>query len=70
MVKYDIVFCALMHDPISIAYNSKKSTCMKLIFVSFESYRIEDFFGFKKPSLIYLLNIVLTISSTKGQISS
>ena len=38
-----------MHDHISIAYNSKRSTGMKLILVLFESYRVEDFFGFKKP---------------------
>jgi len=31
-----------MHDHISIAYNSKRSTGMKLILVSFESYMIED----------------------------
>jgi len=35
-----------MHDHISIAYNLKRSTGMKLILVLFESYRDEDFFGF------------------------
>jgi len=32
-----------MHDHISIAYNLKRSTGMKLIIVLFESYRAEDF---------------------------
>jgi len=32
-----------MHDHISIANNSKRSTGMKLILVSFENYRVEDF---------------------------
>jgi len=33
-----------MHDHISIAHNSKRSTGMKFILVLFESYRVEDFF--------------------------
>jgi len=37
-----------MHDHISIAYNSKRSTGMKLILVLFESYRVKDFFGFQE----------------------
>jgi len=45
-----------MHDHISIAYNSKRSTGM--ILVLFESYRVEDFFGFRKPLLIYLFDIL------------
>jgi len=32
-----------MHDHISIAYNLKRSTGMKMILVLFESYRVEDF---------------------------
>jgi len=32
-----------MHDHISFAYNSKRSTGMKLTLVSFESYSVEDF---------------------------
>jgi len=43
-----------MHDHISIVYNSKRSTGMKLILVLFESYRVEDFFGFKKETFAYL----------------
>jgi len=37
-----------MHDHISIAYNSKRSTDMKLILVLFESYRVEYFFWFQE----------------------
>jgi len=33
-----------MHDHISIAYNSERSTGMKLILVLFEIYRVEHFF--------------------------
>jgi len=40
-----------MHDYISFAYNLKRSTGMKFILVLFESYRIEDFLGFRRPSL-------------------
>jgi len=40
-----------MYDDISIACISKRSTGMKLILVLFESYRMEDFFGFRKPLL-------------------
>jgi len=32
-----------MHDHILIAYNSERSTGMKLILVLFESYRVEGF---------------------------
>jgi len=46
-----------MHDHISIAYNSKRSTGIKLILVLFKSCRVEDFFGFRKPLLIYLFNM-------------
>jgi len=52
-----------MHDHISIAYNSKRSTGMKLILVLFERYRVEYFFGFRKPLLIYLFNILFIILS-------
>jgi len=50
-----------MHDHISIAYNSKRSTGMMLIIVLFESYRVEDFFGFKKPLFIYLFDMLFII---------
>ena len=50
-----------MHDHISIAYNSKKSTGMKLILVFFESYRVEDFFGFRKPLLTYIFDMLFII---------
>jgi len=50
-----------MHDDISIAYNSKRSTGMKLILVLFASYRIADFFGFKKPLLICLFDMFFII---------
>jgi len=50
-----------MHDHISIAYNSKRSTGMELIVVLFESYRVEDFYGFKKPVLIYLFDMLFII---------
>jgi len=36
---------------------------MNLILVSFESYRVEDFFGFRKPLLIYLFDILFIILS-------
>jgi len=49
-----------MHDHISVAYNSKRSTGMKLILL-FESYRVEDFFGFRKPLLIYLFDMLFII---------
>jgi len=52
-----------MHDHISIAYSSKRSTGMKLILVLFESYRVEDFFGFSKPLLIYLFDMLFIILS-------
>jgi len=45
-----------MHDHISIAYNLKRSIGMKLNLVLFESNRAEDFFGFRKPLLIYLFD--------------
>jgi len=51
-----------MHDQISIAYNSIRLTGMKLVLL-FESYRLEDFFGFRKPLLIYLFDIVFIILS-------
>ena len=34
---------------------------MKLILVLFESYRVEDFFGFKKPLPIYLFDMLFVI---------
>jgi len=46
-----------MHNHISITYNLKRSTGMKLILVLFESYRVQEFFGFRKPLLIYLFNM-------------
>jgi len=52
-----------MPDHISIAYNSKRSTGMKLILVSFESYRVEDFVGFRKPLLISLFSMLFIILS-------
>jgi len=52
-----------MHGRISIAYNSKKSTGMKLILVLFESHRVEDFFGFRKLLLIYLFDMLFIILS-------
>jgi len=52
-----------MHGHISFAYNLKRSTGMKLILVLFESYRVEDFFGFRKPLLIYLFNMLFIILS-------
>jgi len=52
-----------MHDRISIAYNSKRSTGMKLILVLFESYKVEDFFGFRNPLLIYLFDMLFIILS-------
>jgi len=39
-----------MHEHISIAYNSKSSTGMKLILAYINA--MEDFFGFRKPLLI------------------
>jgi len=50
-----------VHDLISIAYNNKRSSDMKLILVLSESYRVEDFFGFKKPVLIYLFDMLFII---------
>jgi len=50
-----------MHDHISIAFNSKRSTGMKLILSLFESCRVEDFFGFRKPLLIYLFDKLFII---------
>jgi len=50
-----------MHGHISIDYSSKRSTGMKLILVLFESHRIEDFFGFRKPLLISLFDMLLII---------
>jgi len=38
---------------------------MKLILVLFESYRMEDFFGFRKPLLNCLSDIVFIILSRK-----
>jgi len=55
-----------MHDHISIAYNSKRSTGMKLILVLFESYRVEDCFGFRNAFLIYLFDMLLSFEVTKG----
>jgi len=52
-----------MHGHISIAYNSKRSTGIKFILVLFESYRLENFFGFKKPLLVYLFNVLFIILS-------
>jgi len=52
-----------MHDHISIAYNSKTSADMKLILVLFESYRVEYFFGFRKPLVIYRFNMLFIILS-------
>jgi len=54
-----------MHDHISIACNSRRSTGMKLILVLFESYRVEDFFGFRKPLLIYLFDMLSISYVTK-----
>jgi len=34
---------------------------MKLILVLFESYKVEDFFGFKKPFVIYLFDMLFII---------
>ena len=34
---------------------------MKLILVLFEGYRVEDFFGFNKPLLIYLFDMLFII---------
>jgi len=53
--------CALMHDYISIGYNSKRSTGMNLILVLFESYRVKYFFGFRKPLLFYLFDMLFII---------
>jgi len=39
---------------------------MKLILVLFESYGVEDFFGFRKPLLIYLFDMFLSFEVTKG----
>jgi len=50
-----------MYDHISIAYNSKRSAGIKLVLVLFESYRVEDFFGFRKPLLSYLFNMLFII---------
>jgi len=50
-----------MHNHISIAYNSERSTSMKLIRVLFESYRVEDFFGFRKSLRICLFNMLFII---------
>jgi len=52
-----------MHDHDSMAYNSKRSTGMKFILVLFESYRVEDFFGFRKPLLIYLFDMLIILSN-------
>jgi len=52
-----------MHDHISIAYNSKRLTGMKLILILFESYRVEDFFSFRKPLLIYLFSMLFIVWS-------
>jgi len=38
---------------------------MRLILVIFESYRVEDFFGFRKPLLIYLFNMLLSFEVTE-----
>jgi len=51
-----------MQYHISMAYSSKRSTGMKLILVLFESYRV-DFFGFSKPLLIYLFDMLFIILS-------
>jgi len=51
-----------MHGHISIAYDLERSTGMKLVLVLFESYRV-DFFGCRKPLLIYLCDIVFIILS-------
>jgi len=34
---------------------------MKLILILFESYRVDDFFSFRKPLLIYLFNVHFVI---------
>jgi len=36
---------------------------MKLILVLFDTYRLEDIFGFKKPLLIYLFDMLFIILS-------
>jgi len=59
-----------MHDHISIAHNSKRSTGMKLILVLFESYGVEDFFSFRKPLLIYLFSMLFIILSNWGDFDS
>jgi len=51
-----------MHDHISSAYNSKRPTGMMLILVLFESCRV-DFFGFRKPLLICLFDMLYIILS-------
>jgi len=38
---------------------------MRLILVIFESYRVEDFFGFRKPLLIYLFKMLLSFEVTE-----
>jgi len=43
---------------------------MKLILVSFESYRVEAFFGCRKPLLIYLFNMLFIILSDQGNFDS
>jgi len=55
-----------MHDHISIAYNSKRSTCMKLILVLFESYRVEDFSVSGNLCLFAYLICFLSFEVTKG----
>jgi len=49
-----------MHYHNSIVYNSKRLTGMKLILVLFECYRVEDFFCFRKPLLIYLFDMLFS----------
>jgi len=43
---------------------------MKLILVLFESSRAEDFFGFRKPLLNYLFDMLFIILCNKGDIDS
>jgi len=50
-----------MYDHISIAYNSKGSTGMKLILALFESYGVEDFFSVRNPLLIHLFDMLFII---------
>jgi len=55
-----------MHDHISIAYNSKRSTGMNFILVLFKSYRVEYLFGFRKPLLICLFDAFYLLKQLRG----